>query len=134
MSRWSGRAQVEPLAALVAVFAVGLAVSAYAGVLDAALPTPDRDVAEPTGQRVERAVTDAGVVEPDRLADGLHAGPDGYRLNLTLAADGETWREGPPVPDRADAPDALDTAEFVVSVRVGPGRVQPGRLRVAVWS
>jgi len=146
MSRWSGedrsrsgdhhppsaRAQVEPLAALVAVFAIGVALSAYAGVLDAAVPTPDRNLAEPTVERAERAVAEAGVLAPGNLPAGLHVGPDGYRLNLTLAAAGQSWHAGPAPPPRADSAD--HTAEFAVSVRVGPGRIRPGTLRAEVWT
>ncbi|WP_134671967.1 DUF7285 family protein [Halorussus marinus] len=127
MSRWSDRGQVEPLAALVAVFAVCAALSTYAGVLDGAVPTPDRNVASPTVDRVERRIADAGVVDPDRIADGLRAGPDGYGLNLTLRAAGETWSAGPTPPPSADA------AAATVSVRIGSGRVRPGRLRAEVW-
>ncbi|WP_435179690.1 DUF7285 family protein [Halorussus sp. AFM4] len=137
MSRWSGdppaarrptRAQVEPLAALVAVFAVGVALAAYAGVLGDALPTPDRNLAEPTVERAERAVGPAGVAAPDALAAGLRAAPDGYAVNLTLSAAGRTWRAGPTPPARAEA------ADLAVSVRVGPGRLRPGRLRAEVWT
>lgn len=131
MSRWSAeppRAQVEPLPALVAVFAVGVALSAYAGQLDAALPTPDRNLADPTVERAERAITAVGIADPDELRAGLRAGPEGYRLNLTLAANGRTWHAGPTPPPSADA------ADLAVSVRLGPGRIRPGRLRVEVWS
>ena len=142
MSRWSAegvgrrpvlhpgraRAQVEPLAALAAVFAVGVALAAYAGVLDDALPVPDRDLAGPTVERAERAVADAGVVAPDGLAAGLRVGPDGYRVNLSLDAAGRTWHAGPTPPPRADA------AAVGVSVRLGPGRVRPGTLRAEVWT
>lgn len=146
MSRWSGetrsrsgdhhrpsrRAQVEPLAALVAVFAVGVALSAYAGVLDAAVPTPDRNLAEPTIERAERAVAETGVLAPENLPAGLRAGPDGYRLNLTLAAAGQSWHAGPTPPPRADTAD--HTAELAVSVRIGPGKIRPGTLRAEVWT
>lgn len=145
MSRWSGRprehrsrrpatpprpdrAQVEPLAALAAVFAVGVALSAYAGVLDAALPTPDRDLADPTVERAERAVADAGVVAPAALPAGLRAGPSGYRVNLTLDAAGRSWHAGPTPPPTADR------ADLAVSVRIAPGRVRPGTLRAEVWA
>jgi hypothetical protein len=146
MSRWSGeargagsrdsarrraesrRAQTEPLAALAAVFAVGVALTTYAGVLDATVPTPGRNLAEPTVERAERAVSKAGVADPDRLAAGLRAGPDGYEVNLTLRSDGRTWHDGPTPPESADA------ATLAVSVRLGPGRVRPGRLRAEVWS
>jgi hypothetical protein len=140
MSRWSdeatrptaprtARAQVEPLAALVAVFAVGAALTAYTGVLDATVPTTDRDLAEPTVERVERAVSDeTGVLLPTTLAEGLRAGPEGYALNLTLNSAGQTWQAGPTPPPSAD------TAELAVSVRMGPGQIRPGRLRAEVWS
>jgi len=134
MSRWSAehgvgrRGQVEPLAAIVAVFAVGVALSAYAGVLDATLPTPDRNLAEPTVERAERALADAGVVAPDALPARLEVGPDDYRVNLTLDVAGRTWHAGPTPPPRADA------AARPVSVRVAPGRVRPGQLRAEVWT
>jgi hypothetical protein len=125
----SDRAQVEPLAALVAVFAVGAALTAYTGVLDATVPSPDRNVAEPTVERVERAVGDeTGVVTPKSLAEGLRAGPDGYALNLTLRSAGRTWHAGP------TSPPSTDTAEVAVSVQVGLGQIRPGRLRAEVWS
>ncbi|NEU57540.1 hypothetical protein FXF75_12515 [Halorussus sp. MSC15.2] len=126
--RWPTRAQVEPLAALVAVFAVGAALTAYTGVLGATLPTHDRNLAEPTVERAERAVSEVGVADPDALAAGLRAGPNGYSVTLTLEAAGRTWRTGPTPPTSADA------AELAVSVRVGPGRVRPGTLRAEVWS
>ena len=128
MSRWSGRGQVEPLAALTAVFAVGIALTTYVGLLDATVPTPDRNVAEPTADRVERAITEAGVVEPSGLRDGLAVGPEGYRMRLTLTAATRTWRVG------AEPPNETAVAELAVSVRVGPGRIRPGRLRVEVWT
>lgn len=156
MSRWSGRpedrrdnariepsttrAQVEPLAALVAVFAVGVALTTYAGVLDATLPTPGRNLAEPTVERAEHEIAEQGIVAPEDLSEGLSAGPDGYRLNLTLVAADQTWHAGamPPANIGASsaertAENAIDTAETIVSVRVGPGRIRSGRLRAAVW-
>lgn len=134
MLRSSDSAQVEPLAALVAVFAVGAALTTYAGVLDATLPTPDRNLAEPTVERVERAVSEAGVVEPTRLSEGVHAGADGYQVNVTLVAGDRTWHAGPTPPARADASrDADSTAEIAVSVQVAPGQIRAGRLRVEVW-
>ncbi|WP_135829137.1 DUF7285 family protein [Halorussus halobius] len=150
MSRWSGeavvrrlplytsagasggsagsRAQVEPLAALVAVFAVGVALAAYAGVLDGTLSTPDRNLADPTVERAEHAIAGTGVADPDALPAGLRAAPDGHRVNLTLEAAGRTWRAGPSPPARADA------ADLAVSVRVAPGRIRPGELRAEVWT
>jgi hypothetical protein len=139
MSRWSDRntpwrsirAQVEPLAALVAVFAVGVALASYAGLVDATLPTPDRNLGEPTVERAERAISEHGVVAPAHLPEGLRAGPDGYRVNLTLAVAGREWHAGPALPDsRANTADASRTR---VSVRIAPGKIRPGRLRAEVW-
>ena|SRR6056297_725855 len=124
----ANRAQVEPLAALAAVFAVGVALTTYTGVLDATFPTPDRNLADPTVERANRALAETGVADPKALAAGLRAGPEGYRLNLTLQAAGRSWHAGPTPPPSADA------AALAVSVRVAPGRVRPGRLRAEVWS
>ncbi|WP_158057581.1 DUF7285 family protein [Halorussus halophilus] len=142
MSRWSAESerrpggsdesgQVEPLAALVAVFAVGVALSAYAGVLSDALPTPERNVAEPTAHRALAEVRVGAVVSPERLQAGILAAPEGYDCNLTLTAAGSTWHAGPPVPERKFE---TDTATRTASVRVAPGHVRPGTLRVVVWS
>ena len=110
MSRWSGRrGQVEPLAAIAAVFLVGAGLTLYAGVLEERLAGDDeRAVADAALGTVERAVTDEGVVEPRRLGRIRSVGPAGYELNVTL--------------------------EERVSVHTGTGRVRPGRLVVRVWT
>lgn len=129
MSRWSTRkAQIEPLAALVALFAVCAGLTAYASVLHTTVGSPaGRNVAEPTLERVQHASSDDGVVRPSRLARGLNAGPDGHGVNLTLKTDGAEWHAGP------DRPPSADVASRTVSVRLEPGRVRAGRLKVAVW-
>lgn len=134
MSRSSGtdRALVEPTAALAATFAVCAAVTIYAGVLDDAVPPTDRELGEPTLTRVHDAVTERGVVDAGRLERANEAAPRGYRLNVTLRADGERWRLGPRPP--TDARGDLDRADRLVSVRRGPGDVVSGRLSVVVWS
>ncbi|WP_256298776.1 DUF7285 family protein [Haloarchaeobius salinus] len=130
MSRWSTRrAQVEPTAALVAVFAVAVGLTLYAGALDS-LPVAEdsRRVAEPTLSRVHESLTETGVADPADLNEALAAGPDGYHVAVTLAADGERWRAGPAAPPTAA------TAARPVSVRVAPGVVVSGRLHVEVWT
>lgn len=119
------RGQIEPLAAVVAVFAVGLGVTAYAGVLDTALVPTERNVAEPTLERVESTVTEDGTVRPTDLS--TDCGPDGYDLRVTVTTDERWWAAGPRPPRGAQ------TASRFVSVRVEPGVVEPGRLRVEVW-
>lgn len=129
MPRSSGRGQTEPLAALVAVVAVGLGLSLYAGVLDAELPgSPDRNLAETSMERVEGAVAPAGVAVPSRLDQAHAAGFDGYETNVTLSTSDRCWRRGPPAPGTAD------TATVRLGTRTGPATVQPGTLRVRVWT
>ncbi|MFC6988060.1 hypothetical protein ACFQJD_03745 [Haloplanus sp. GCM10025708] len=129
MSRSSARrAQVEPTAALAAVLVVCAGVGLYADVLHGAMPESDREIAPPTLARVYDTVAPDGVVAPSRLADGHDAGPAGYRRNLSVRAGGEQWGVGPTPPPTAEG------ASRLVSVRLGPARVVPGRLRVEVWS
>lgn len=130
MSRSSVRGQVEPLAALVVLLAVCGAVSTYVTALDRASPAPNRDVATPTLERVLDTLADGGIARPARTERAQETGPSGYRLNLTVAAGGRRWDAGPAPPSRS----AADTAARSMSVRLGPGQVRPGRVRVEVWS
>jgi hypothetical protein len=128
MSRSSGRGQTEPLVAIVAVLVVSLALSLYAGTLDATLPGQrDRTVPETTVTAVEDYVAPTGVVVPVRLYTATSVIPSGYEARATLSGAGEQWTVGPVPPEDADR------ASERVSVRVDAGRVVPGRLRVAVW-
>jgi hypothetical protein len=130
MRRSSGReAQTEPLAAVVAVVVVALALALYVGAFEANLPGPvDRNHAEAAADRIERALTVGGVARPSRLTAALDRGPDGYRVNATLTVGDPAERAGP------TAPETADTARRRVSVRTGPGRVEPGQLEVRVWT
>jgi hypothetical protein len=129
MSRSSARrGQVEPVAAIVAVFALGVGLTVYAGAVDDALPgTEPRNVAQPTLSTVEDTVETAGVVQTDRLDRVASAGPAGRRLNVTLTAGDRRWTRGP------SAPESAQRASTRVSVGLGSGRVQSGRLTVRVW-
>lgn len=158
MSRSSGegsftdgdRAAVEPIAALVAVVAVGAALGLYTVALDDATPDHDRPTAEATLDRIEPAVTTGGVIEPDRLSD-----IERFRFAtlLELEADGEMWRvrssDGAPERNQDDGErarttqettasdtlresNAVDVAERTVTVRVGPGQNARGTLRAVV--
>lgn len=128
MSRSSDRAATEPIAALVAVFAVSAGLALYAGVLDEtlAMATTDRDIAGPTADAVEQRLTTAGVVDPDRIDDSLRAIPTGYEGNVTLRAE-HRWSVG----ERPPADAATDRR--TVSVALGPATVRRGTLRVRVW-
>ena len=134
MSRSSDRGGVEPLAALVAVFAVSIGLALYAGVLDDVITQTgsDRNLADPTADAVQQRLSTAGVVEPRRVERSLDAIPSGYAGNVTLRTDvrrrsGERWTAGP-VP-----PEAADRTSRAVSVRNEPGTLRRGRLTVWVW-
>lgn len=125
----SGRAQVEPLAALAAVFALGVGLTLYAGTVDSTLPslTTDRAVAPTAADRLVAEASSLGAVEPplERAADS--ARPTGYELNVTLRADGTTWTAG------ASRRAAGDCHRRGVSAHVAPGQVRPALLEVCVW-
>lgn len=121
------RAQVEPLAALAALFAVCVGLSLYTVVLVDVDRPVDRDLAGPTLTAVEDAVSHRGVVLPTRLDRAVDHAPSGRALNVTLATADRRWTVGP-----SPGPDG-DHASRVVSVRVGPGRIRAGTLRVVVW-
>ncbi|WP_144924891.1 DUF7285 family protein [Halorubrum salsamenti] len=128
------RAAVEPIAALVAVLAVGAALGLYVVALDDAAPERERPTAESTLNRVEPAVTTGGVVDPERLR-----GVDGFRYAATVSieADGETWtvRSGDEAPavEAVRGTDAVAVAERPVTVGVRPGQNVRGILRAAVY-
>lgn len=129
MPRSSDSGQTEPLPALAAVMVVCLALGLYAGVLDD-LPVESEDsgsVADPAIERIEHSLSRGGVVRPSRLSDPP-AGPDGYRTNVTLTTARRVWHAGPTPPASVG-----ENASRRVSVRLGPGRVSPGTLRVVVW-
>ncbi|WP_363467435.1 DUF7285 family protein [Halogeometricum borinquense] len=128
--RRQARAQTSPVAALAALFAVCAGLSLYVTVLGGSVPLlEDRAVADPTLDRVHDVIDDGGVVDAERLPDAMTRGPDGRRLNVTLTASDDVWTVGPAVPQ-----EATDRASRLVSVRLSPGQVEPGRLTVVVWS
>ena len=130
MSRSSARrGQVEPTAALAATFAVVVGLGLYAGALTDAMPGQhDRDLAAPALERAHDALTPRSeVVVPTRVGDARDAGPSGFRTNVTVRTANQRFVAGPTAP-----PDA-ESAARSVGVRLGPGRVRPGTLRVEVW-
>jgi hypothetical protein len=130
MSRSSGRGQVEPLPALVAVGAVCLGLSLYAGALDSQFPAPRGPDPRGALDAVHDHAAADGVVDPDALASA--PAPEGRRLNVTLMAGERRWAVGP-APPGASPPRGAGRAARRVSVRFGPGDVRPGRMRVVVW-
>jgi len=130
MRHSSDRAQVYPLAALVAVLAVTAGIVVYAGTLENSLRTqPDRETAHTTLDSVARTLQTAGVVDPGRLDETADTIPDGWHVNVSLRADGRRWARGP-VPASESL---IRSASRRVSVRVAPTVVRPGRLQVVLW-
>jgi hypothetical protein len=130
----NSRGLVEPFAALAALFAVCVGLSMYAVVLaDAgAVGESERDVAAPTLTAVHDAVTVGGIVLPARLDRALAERPTGLRLAVVLRTADRRWTVGPPLPAATDRTSQAQ-AQRPVSVRLGPGRLDVGRLRVVVW-
>jgi hypothetical protein len=124
------RGQVEPLAALAAVFAVTAAFGLYTGTLQAALPeATGADLAPTALDAVAEAASDrTGVVDPTHLSTAPAVGPEGRRLNATLTAADRRWGAGPPIPAAAS-----DRATRRVAVDTASNRTAVGRLRVVVW-
>lgn len=129
----SARGQTEPLAALVAVVAVGLGLSLYVGVLDAELPgSSDRNVASSVIERVESAVAPDGIADPSLIDEARQTGPDGYETNVTISVDEHRWQSGPSSPTKTES--AVDVATVRLGVRVAPAHVTAGTLDVRVWT
>lgn len=127
MSRSLGSKAQTELSSLIAVFAVCAGLALYAGQISATLPPPDDPrTADVVADRVADSARTHGVVVPSSL-DARRAGPAGGRLNVSLRAGDRRWTAGPPPPDRAR------TATKPVGVRVRPGTVRGGVLRVAIW-
>lgn len=125
---------MEPLAALVAVVVVGLALGLYAGAFADAAPDDDRSTARAALDRAEETVTVGGVVDPSRMR---RVEAPGAATAIELEAGGERWlaASGPdaPGPPEVRSPDAVAVAERRVTVRVAPGRNVRGTLRAVVW-
>ncbi|MFC7204371.1 hypothetical protein ACFQJC_12660 [Haloferax namakaokahaiae] len=126
----SRRAQLSPLSALTAFFVVCAAITGYATVLNDARPTSERNLGETTLSAVESSLEDdTGVVAlPDESAS-VSSCPDGYSCRVVVAAGDHRRVIGATDPVPTDA----DRATTRVSVRVAPGDVRFGTLRVEVW-
>jgi hypothetical protein len=132
MRRWSpARAQTEPVAAIVAVFAVCFGLLTYSGVLGGTMPRSERTLGPTTLSTVRGEMSSNGVLLPARLPAGLRSNPNGYHLNVSLSAGSQEWHGGPTPPQNPAI--STETATASVSVRIAPGGVRPGRLRVVVW-
>lgn len=156
------RGQTEPIAALVGVSVLALALSLYGVVvLDVLNQDSDRELAGPTVDGTWMELRDDGVYDDtsdedlsEKLVVGVNdedsrAFPSGHNIHIEvvyLDDDGEmttvdeatfVWQgdAGAPwetVDDATPSPEA-DTAARPVPIELKPGEVQAGTLRVEVW-
>lgn len=154
------RGQTEPIAALVAVSTVALALSFYGVVLlDVLDQDTERQVAEPTVGSVWSEIRDGGIYDNTSdvnletkleraINDSRSPFPNGHnvRIRVThLTEDGETtvdaasfaWTTGNPAWDAdviEQAPPArASAATRPVPIRFERGNIETGTLRVEVW-
>lgn len=126
------RGQVEPIAALVALLAVGLGLSVYAGAIANADPASEgRATAEVVCDRVHDEVTRAGVTHPDRLTVPADIPVDERRVGIAVVTTRGRWTAGERNATRPYPPGSA-TAERPVSVRISAGEQVRGELRVVV--
>lgn len=125
----SDRGQTEPLAALVAVFALGLGLSLYVGALDTTLPllSSEREITPTAADRLVAESSSFGVLDPPIAGSAAASSPTGYELNATVRADDSVWTGGP---SRVESADCTTRS---VSVRTAPGLVRRGLLEVCTW-
>lgn len=153
-SSTSDRGQTEPLAALVAVAILAIAIGIYASYVGVAMPgESDRNVAEPTVDSVWREIQSNGIYDDDDALSGSidpAALPEGRYVYLNVTVVGEDGRVrtldravfGPSGTPRSDVldevesngyPDAANHTSRPIPVRIDPGVVRAGKLHVVVW-
>lgn len=123
---------MEPVAALVALSVVGIALSLYAGALADAAPDQDRDRAVLLFEEVHDDVVSGGVAHPGQLSVP-DAAPADADVGVALVTREDRWSAGP-VDTGRPFPETASVATGAVSVRVGPGETRAGELRVVVRS
>ncbi|MFB6235432.1 MAG: hypothetical protein ABEH81_11150 [Halopenitus sp.] len=123
---------MEPVAALVALTVVGIALSLYAGALVDASPDRERDRAALLFEAVNDDVVSGGVAHPTRLTvpDESPAEAD---VGVALVTRNDSWTAGT-VDTSRPFPETADVATGAVSIRVGMGETRAGELRVVVPS
>ena len=142
------RGQTEPLAALVAVAVVCLAVSIHAGFLTGLVPQlgSDRSLGGGTAERVWERISENAIYDgTGNLTDRIDAEtlPQGRSVRITVTSVGGDGRLdtvdsktfGPQAtPVSFDPPDSAQRYERPVPIRFARGDIRPGTLRVVIWS
>lgn len=156
MSRWSPsegvRGQTEPLAALIAVTFIAVALAMYGNVITEAMPdTGSSDVTGVTMDRVWSEVEQDGRYDPEAGGDRIRelepdVFPEGklvyvhvsrlnddgdrvYEERVKFDRSGEVTNRGSGI----ERKDGAKNATRPIPVAVEPGVVEGGKLRVEVW-
>jgi len=140
------RGGVEPLAALVSVAAICLAVSVYAGFASVTIAeSGDGQVDRATLDSVWATLAEDGIVDGntgvgDKL--GPETLPRGHRIAVNVTVVGEdgrleslgaaTFGTDARTAD-IEPPPTAETSGRPVPVRIDEGDIRPGRLTVVVW-
>ncbi len=133
MSRSSDRGLAEPVAALVALVALGAGLTVYTGVLHEA------DTAGGNGRpaadaldRIHDATASEGPLRPGDLSVPADAAGETWVVRASLSTNERRWTAGDPRPADGGAPS--HAARRSVPIRTAPGESSPGTLRVEVWT
>lgn len=146
MSGKTARGGTEPLAALVSVAAIAVAISVYAGFASVVVSEGnDGELDRATLDSVWAAASEDGVLDTDSSLEGRlgpRSLPRGHRVAVTVTLVGDDGRlvtvdaasfsvDGKPT--NLDPPPEAVTSDRPVPVRVDDGDIRPGRLTVVVW-
>ena len=144
------RGGTEPLAALVSVAAICVALSVYAGVASVTLSESGDGTSQVDGAVIDSvwgSVNENGVVDSTLDLEG-HLGPQtlprGYRTRVHITIVGDDGHlvtvatalfdeRGISVDSSLEAPPDVQTNTRPMPVRIRDGDIRPGRLTVEVW-
>lgn len=121
------RGQTEPIAALVAVLAIGMGIALYAGVAADRSPATEATDAEATMAQITADLAADGVVDADASLDPEQFTRPGEAARIELS-----YRTASEVHGTAPPPDA-DVASRPVTVQIEPSWQVAGNLTVWVW-
>ncbi|NHN40931.1 hypothetical protein G9C85_04680 [Halorubellus sp. JP-L1] len=142
------RGQTEPLAALIAISTIALAIGVYGGFFTDVMDTrTDRDVSEPTLQNVWHTIGEDSVYTEGELAATTlpdSAIPTQYNVyvNVTVLEDSGWEQEEEALYGSSDdassvtVSDLVGVADFAsrsIPYQTDDGRVRSARLNVVVW-
>lgn len=121
------RGQAEPIAAIVAVLAIGAGLALYAGVAAEQRPERVGNDAEATMERLTAETMDDGVLDIKAALDPDRYTRPGEAVNVTIQV-GDGPRTARPAP-----PTDAEVERRPVTVRTGDGEQHPGVLILEVW-